>query len=560
MNYDRGSADRLREQALRQGELSLGDRNENLDRLGDAPLDILIVGGGILGCGVALEASGRGLNAGLVDAGDFAGGTSSRSSKLIHAGLRYLQHLEFGLTWEASEDRRKLSKQAPGLVRPVEFALPAYSRMDAARFKVGLLLYDAVARFRNKANHRSMNSRRAFDTIPQLRRENLRRLFLYYDAVTDDSRLTLQVAKVAASLGAVFANYARVTDLLKEEGVIRGVVVHDLLSDRIVNVTARKVILACGVWLDDLLRMDSPDHRSILKLSKGVTLVVSGDGFPSGTATLMPSRRDGRLVFAIPWHDRILISTTDTPYDGDLRDPAIDQADVDYLLGVANDIFPQAGLSRDSVIGSQAGLRPLIARPGKRVGDLSRRERLVRTRSGMVGIAGGKLTSFQSIARRTLDRLLLDPASHGDGVTLQRFPTGQIPLLHRIDDTSWRPADDSSRSQGQYFERTYGADGLRIQEEGRKLGTLDGLIPGLPYAEQEVLYAVRHEMAVTVTDFLARRVRATLLDDRNGLGAANRVAEIMAGEVGWRDETRAEMLLDYQRFVERQSSRSQSIS
>ena len=136
----------------------------------------------------------------------------------------------------------------------------------------------------------------------------------------------------------------------------------------------------------------------------------------------------------------------------------------------------------------------MIARPGKRVGDLSRRERLVRTRSGMVGIAGGKLTSFQSIARRTLDRLLPDPASHGDGVTLQRFPTGQIPLLHRIDDTSWRPADDSSRSQGQYFERTYGADGLRIQEEGRKLGTLDGLIPGLPYAEQEVLYAVRHEM------------------------------------------------------------------
>lgn len=533
--------------ARRQLELSLGRRSNNFDALTSADFDILVVGGGITGCGIALEAAARGLRTGLVEAGDIGSGTSSRSSKLIHGGLRYLQYMEFQLTSEASAERRLLQRLAPGIVRPLPFVLPAYGLKDALRFELGLWLYDAVAGFRNTSLHRSFGARRSSALFPTLRRRGLTRTFHYYDAVTDDVRLTLQVAKVASSLGAVFVNYAKVVGFLREGDADKGVMVRDLLGGQERKIRARKVILACGVWVDELLALDDARHEPMVVPAKGVTLVVKAGGLPQGVAFAMPVASDGRLVFAIPWYDRVLISATDTPYRGDLARPPVDANDVEYLLAAANAVFPDWGLTRGDVVAAQAGLRPLIAVPGRATEDLSRRERYIRTRSGLLAIAGGKLTTYRPIARRVVDAALRELLREGTAQRWRESLSAEIPLAHRIGTERPLPTDAGGAEGTIYLQRTYGSDGAGIMARAKEAKDgLTSLIPERPYIEQEVRYAVAHELAVEVTDFLARRVRAVLLDGQNGLGCAARVADLMGAELGWDEAKRSASLSEYE--------------
>ena len=537
--------------ADRQGALSLGAREANLEALSRDDFDLLVVGGGILGCGIALDASARGLRTALVEASDFSGGTSSRSSKLIHGGLRYLERFEFSLTWEASAERRRLLSLAPGLVRPLPFVLPAYRAIDAIKYELGLWLYDAVAGFRNTSVHSRYRAGAALGRYPQLRRAGLRAAFRYHDAVTDDSRLTIQVAKVAGSFGAVAANYARVFRFLKKDGAIRGAAVHDVLDGREIEVSARNVVLACGNWVDELLALDSSDHIPFLSPAKGVSLTVEGGFLPSDHAFFIPVEEDGRLVFAVPWYDRVLLSTTDTPYRGDLSNPGVDEEDVDYLLRAANRVFPGWNLTKRNVVAAQAGLRALVRGSARDVEDLSRRERLIRTSSGLLAVAGGKLTTYRPIAEKVVDALRSDPDRRGRSGRLPPSPTHAIPLTRRLDST-WRPPPEILDGPlGNYLSWAYGEDAGPLASRARETpGAAACLSPGRPYIREEVRYAVQREMAVTVSDFLARRVRANLLDDENGAGCAPAVADIMAELLGWDEVTRQARLRDYLKLAQ----------
>ena len=448
----------------RQRELFLGPRPDRIAELGSREFDLLVVGGGITGCGIALDAAARGLTTALVEARDFASGTSSRSTKLIHGGLRYLRHREFRLVREASAERRLLQRLAPGLVSSIPFVLPVYdSRWESLKYRAGLTLYDVVAGFRNTARHRRLRDRDIDVHYPGLRRPGLTAAYRYFDAVTDDARLTLQVARVAASLGAVFANYAPVTALIRRSGHTVGVTITDALSGRELQINARKVILAGGVWLDDLLALDAPVMAHNMSPARGVHIVLPGGRLPTGAAFTMTSPADRRLVFAIPWFHRTFVGTTDSPYHGDLAHPIFEIEDVDYLLDVVNYHFPDAGFNRTDVVAVQAGLRPLLSRPGRAVEDLSRRHRLIRTPSGVLAVGGGKLTTYRRIARKSVDAVLRDLSDEGSTFPEAGVSTEHVPLNRRIDDRPPPVAHGvSGLPSAAYLTWAYGADAPRL--------------------------------------------------------------------------------------------------
>ena len=537
--------DRLRR---RQTELSLGARDERMAQLASEEFDLLVVGGGITGCGVALDAAARGVTTALVEARDFASGTSSRSSKLIHGGLRYLRHREFGMVREASVERRRLQELAPGLVSSLPFVLPVYgSAWESLRYRVGLTLYDLVANFGNTARHRRLHPAEVESTVPGLQTTGLDAAYRYFDAVTDDARLTIQVAKVAASLGAVLVNHARVTALHRQNGRTEAATVHDALTDREFQIRARKVVLAGGVWMDELLALDDPKLAPNMRPARGVNIVVPGDRLPAGAAIAMTVPSDGRLVFAIPWHHRTLISTTDSPYSGDLAHPEFEMAEVDYLLEVVDHYFPGAGLGRQDVVAAQAGLRPLIAEPGKGVEDLSRRERLIHTPSGVLAVGGGKLTTYRPIAEKVVAAVIGDLAERGGNLPEGSAGTECIPLNRRIDDTPVESRGGvSGLDDADYLEWAYGAD-ARLLSSRATGADARPILPGRPYVEAEIDYAVDREMAVRLSDFLSQRLRCLLIDDDQGMAAAERVASIMGCRLGWDEHQRQQQVATYRK-------------
>lgn len=539
----------------RQGELSLGARRDRLAELEGREFDLLVIGGGITGCGIALDAAARGLATALVEARDFASGTSSRSSKLIHGGLRYLRHWEFGLVREASAERRLLQDLAPGLVSSLPFILPVYGgRWESLRYRAGLTLYDLLAGFRNSPRHRRLSSRELDTDSPGLRRSGLDAAYRYRDAVTDDARLTIQVAKVAASLGAVLVNHAPLTALHRRGGRTEAATALDDLTGREFRIRARKIVLAGGVWLDELLALDAPDLAHSMRPARGVNIVVPGEKFPTGAAIAMTSPSDGRLVFAIPWFHRTLISTTDSPFQGDLANPGFELAEVDYLLEVANHHFPDAGLGHRDLVSVQSGLRPLIAEPGKKtVEDLSRRERLIHTPSGVLAVGGGKLTTYRPIAGKVVDAVLDDLNERGISFPEAGVTTHGIPLNRRIDDKPVTNVDGvSGLRDDRYLEWAYGADAHLLAAPG----TGDAGRPLLscrPYVEAEVGYAVDREMAMSVSDFMAQRLRCLMIDDDQGLAGAERVATIMGRQLGWDEVECRGQVTDYRQQAARNS-------
>ena len=420
---------------------------------------------------------------------------------------------------------------------------------------MGLTLYDLVAGFGNTARHRRLPQAEIEAKFPGLRTAGLDAAYRYFDAVTDDARLTIQVAKVAGSLGAVLANHAPVTALHRHNGRIGVARVRDALTDREFQIRARKVVLAGGVWLDELLALDDPELAPKMRPARGVNIVVPGDRLPAGAAIAMTAPADGRLVFAIPWHHRTLISTTDCPYKGDLAHPGFEMAEVDYLLEVADHHFPGAGLGRRDVVAAQAGLRPLIAEPGKGVEDLSRRERLIHTPSGVLAVGGGKLTTYRPIAEKVVDAVIRDLVERGVDVPNGSAGTEHIPLNRRIEDAPVESRDGvSGLDDASYLEWAYGADARLLS--GRGAGDdARPLLAGQPYVEAEIEYAAAREMAVRLADFLGQRLRCLLIDDEQGMVAVERVATIMGRRLGWDERQHQQEVAAYRERAERYSLR-----
>jgi glycerol-3-phosphate dehydrogenase len=525
------------------------DRSEALRRLAEESFDVLVIGGGITGAGVALDAASRGLRTALVDRGDFSSGTSSQSSKLVHGGIRYLQQRDVRLVYEALHERQRLLDNAPHLVAPLPFLIPLFGRdgvvnKNLARAYASVLtVYDLTGGLRIGKRHRRIDRAEALAHLPTLRTDRLVAGFLYYDARTDDARLTMAVARTAAlEHGAVMANYTRVTGLLaNREGGVVGAQVRACGpgEDSELEVRSRVVVNATGVFSDEVRALEEPSHPHTLRPAKGIHVTVPRSKLPADIAAVLPVRNDRRSIFVVPWADGadVYLGTTDTDWDGPLEDPACLPGDVDYVLGAASDAVTDA-VRRPDVTGVWAGLRPLLApvagrRVSARTADLSRRHTVRVSSGGMITVTGGKLTTYRKMAQDTVDaavrRLGTDAPRGAKHCPTRRLAirgsAGLAELCRPGAAQTFGVSDDVfSALVGRFGGET--PDVLDMASGHPEL--LEPLVAGLPYLRVEALWAVRHEMALTVDDVLSRRTRAVLRRAAATAEAAPDVARLLA--------------------------------
>ncbi len=529
-------------------------RADALRRLADEEFDVLVVGGGITGVGVALDAASRGLRTALVEKGDFASGTSSKSSKMIHGGIRYLQQREFRLVYENLTERQRLLNNAPHLVSPLPFLIPLFgrdgvvSKTVARSYATALWMYDLTGGWRIGERHREVTKKEALAHLPTLSTDHLVAGFLYFDARADDARLTLAVARTAAfEFGAVVANYTPVVRLSTgSDGTVDGAVVRPVPDDETSEfpIRARIVVNASGVWADAVRALDEGRDPHAIRPAKGVHVTVPASRLPCDIAAVIPVPKDKRSIFVVSWPetDLVYLGTTDTDYTGPLDDPTCTPDDVDYLLDAANAITT-SHLTRADVTGVWAGLRPLLAPPAKgghvseRTADLSRRHTVATSSHGVVTVTGGKLTTYRRMAQDTVDVVV---TRLGESPRRRRCITKSLPLM----DATTKTRDPvtlalpHARLLGRYG--TASGDVLALADGRPEL--LEPMIPGLPYTGAEVLYAAREEMAGTLDDVLSRRTRAMIQRAQPTMDAAPAVATLIAPDMGWdEDEAREQV-------------------
>ena len=524
------------------------------------PVDLLVIGGGITGAGIARDAALRGIRTALVDKGDFGGATSSRSSRLIHGGLRYLEQGDLHLVREASRERHVLLNIAPHLVRPLPFLFPVYrgARVPAWKLRVGMWLYDALAGFLNTHRHRWLGRKGVARLEPRLRTKGLQGAALYYDAQADDARLVLATVRSAAQAGALVANYATATSLLKSDGVVRGAAVRDGLDGRPYTVRALVVVNATGPWVDAIRASDDPGAGPLLRLTKGAHVAVPRARIGHTHAVTLTSPLDGRVMFVLPWGDLSYIGTTDTDEAGPPDDVRATGADAVYLLRSVNALFPDARLAPRDVVATWAGLRPLLA-PEREISasQVSREHRVVEASSGLITIAGGKLTTYRVMGRDVADRVAR--RLHAlDGRPLPRRPaTDRLPLpggetadLDVLIE-ALRAREVSATLAG-HLVRQYGSEAaavVNLVDRDRALGK--AIVAGRPELWAEVVHTVEREMAVRLGDVLIRRLHLFYEDASHGSAVAAPVATRMAGLLDWDEARRDAEVASYAAEVKR---------
>ena len=539
------------------------DRADALRRLSETHFDVLVVGGGVTGCGTALDAASRGLRTALVERDDFASGTSSKSSKLVHGGLRYLQQGDVRLVYEALAERQRLRKNAPHLVKVLPFLLPVFGKGGVIPKKLSralgsaMWMYDVTGGARIGRLHKRISADEAVAHMPTLPREKLASSYLYYDAQADDARLTLTLARTAAlDHGAVIANGTRVVEILKDAtGKASGarVEVTEDGQTRMFAVHADAVVNAAGVWSDDIRSLDEGAHPGSIRPAKGIHITVPWAKVRNDIAVVVPVRSDRRSVFVVPWGDFTYIGTTDTDYDGPLDDPQCTAEDITYLLDAMNDAMTTE-LTEADILGTWAGLRPLVRDAGsERTADLSRRHRVTPSASSVVTVTGGKLTTYREMAADTVDvvleqvlgaKVLERAAKHSRTKRLAlRGADGYAAVLAEAQAgtpaTEARHGLESSGSASpathiEHLANRYGGEarGLLAMIEGDP-SLAEPLVDGLPYLRAEAVYAARYEMALTLDDILSRRTRARLLGRDASAAAAPAVAALVGPDLGW---------------------------
>jgi glycerol-3-phosphate dehydrogenase len=532
-------------------------RDKNLETLASEPSDLLVIGGGITGAGIARDAALRGLRVALVEKRDFAAGTSSRSSKLIHGGVRYLEQGDVGLVMEAAHERRVLRSLIPHLVCPHPLLLPVRSRSGYVKLNAGLWTFDRMARAMKDERYQMFSRDEALRREPRLRGDRLYGAGMYLENVSDDARLVLANLKSATALGAVVVNHAGVTGLLNDRGRVSGAVVEDNFSGASFSVRARAVVNAAGPWVDEVRSLQGGNEKRRLHLTKGIHLVLPRERLDVSHLVVM-SAADRRSVFVVPRGDVVYLGTTDTNYEGSYAEPWISAEDADYLLDAANVTFDVDPLTRDHVVGAWAGLRPLLHQEGRKPSEISRKDEIMVADSGLISIAGGKLTTYRKMAERAVDlvcagfkeRRVSLPEVRGDSETdvLSGGDTGTDVdafggRLHaRHPEAS---ADAVTRLVG-----LYGSHAEAILKAMRTEPTMaEPCAPRSAVTRAEVAYAVEEEMAMTVGDFLERRARLFLWDTENGLTEAPGVASFMGQILGWSDARRAAEVAAYEDHV-----------
>jgi Glycerol-3-phosphate dehydrogenase len=548
--------------------LSAHERTTNIRALNNAHFDVLVIGGGVTGAGVALDAAARGYAVALIEKADFASGTSSKSTKLVHGGIRYLPNFDFALVREALIERGLLLQNAPYLVHPLPFVLPIYEGdrhpvgmpfttprgIGLSRLlDMGLFLYDGLAGRHNIARHRHLSREKVLEYAPLLNPQGLKEGFMYYDAQTNDVRLTMSLIRTAARYGAVVTNYTQAVSFIKDEnGKLSGAQVQDGIGKQQLTVYARHIVNATGIYSDQIEQMTGEPSQIEIEPSKGVHLVLAQEKMQlAHHAIVLPETADRRILFIVPWESRVIYGTTDTG-SGDLDHPMVSPEDTTYLLNYLNR-YLSTNFSKEDIISTYAGYRPLIkpARTGGSTAKLSRSHMVLENAAGLVTITGGKLTTYRLMAQDTVDLL-----SKRDGVK-PVHPTIALPLQGSA---AWPQVKKNLGRRGaqlglsgrtvEHLGRTYGSGAETIMDMVKQDPTLRQLlVADLPYIQAEVLYACRYEMAMTPADVLSRRTSIILEDQQRGQTIVEQVAALMARELDWTPTQQHNLVQEYQEQV-----------
>ena len=509
-----------------------------LARLGahSEPWDILVIGGGATGVGVALDAASRGYDVLLLEQSDFGKGTSSRSTKLVHGGVRYLEQGNISLVMEALKERGLLRHNAPHLVSDLGFIVPNYDWWEAPFYGLGLKVYNLLSGKYGFGSSRILSREETLEYLPTIKTEGLRGGVIYFDGQFDDTRLLIDLVQTAAAQGATLLNYVPVTSLTKDdEGFLSGARATDLESGREFTISAKVVINATGAFSDDVRLMADPSAAKIIAPSQGIHLVFNREFLPGNSAIMVPHTSDGRVMFAIPWHEHTLVGTTDTPIDAPLLEPIAFAQEIEFILTTAARYLAKPP-TRDDVLSVFAGIRPLVkAGSGSNTAALSRDHSIQIDKTGLLSIAGGKWTTYRRMAEDCVNQAAM----------LARLP--EVPCV-----TEHLNIHGYHRQASRFGNLSvYGSDALAIEEimrTGEQMCTL--LHPALPYTEAEVVWAARREMARTVEDVLARRTRALFLNAAAALASAPRVAELLAQELNHDQAWQTRQLQDFSALAE----------
>lgn len=512
------------------------NRASQLQSLGNQPLwDLIVIGGGATGLGVAVDAASRGYKTLLLEQADFAKGTSSRSTKLVHGGVRYLAQGNVKLVRHALRERGLLLKNAPHLVRKQAFIIPCYSFFSKLKYLVGLKLYDWLSGSFSFGTSSFVSRQEMLSALPRLNAKGLVGGVRYFDGQFDDARLALNLAQTCVEQGGTVLNYFRVTQLLKNQGAVAGVKARDLETGREYELQAKSVVNATGVFVDDIINMDEHGSRPMVRPSQGVHIVLDKRFLNSQNALMIPKTPDGRVLFAIPWNNHVLVGTTDTPVDNNSLEPQPLEKEIAFILDTVKQFMSLPPAEKD-ILSTFAGLRPLAAPRNENdaTREISRDHKLVISQSGLVTITGGKWTTYRQMAEETVNQVAR---------------VGRLP--ERPCQTEDLGVHGASSGEAQDHYHAYGADAEAIRKMIQmepELGRT--LVPGFADTEAEVVWAVRFEMARTVEDVLARRMRLLFVNANAAVQAAPRVAEILARELNRDGQWKERQLEEFRQTAE----------
>jgi glycerol-3-phosphate dehydrogenase len=536
-------------------EFNVAGRREALTRLGQDRLDLLVVGGGITGCGLARDAALRGWTVGLVEKEDFGFGASSRSSKIVHGGVRYLEYGHFLLVKEAAQERAVLRTIAPHLVHPLPFVFPVSAGESLLKIRAGLTVFDFLAASDGLEKHENLSPEEVRQQLPGLR-DPLKGAVRYPEYITDDARLTLENAQSAAEHGASVVNHARVQELRMNDGRIAGCSVVDLIENRTVEVSTKLIVNATGAWSSKLLEESDFDAEFSLIPSKGIHILFSAQRLPIEGATFLRAT-NGKRGLAMRRLDFVYVGTTDDEYDGSLDRPRATRSNVDEVLNMVSDCFPKQRLGYDDILATWAGVRPLIREEGKSTRDTSREDAVWHSPPGLITVAGGKLTTYRQMARRVLE--LADPDLGPTPGLPDR--TATVPLPGAVVGPAGLEAYHAERSQDlveagvaeSVVERLCWLYGKQLDDllasAAADPSWLEPLHPDVPALRGEVLLAVEREMALTLVDFMDRRAALLLFSPNFGLAGAEAAADIMAEALGWDAPRKIKELAQYRELA-----------
>jgi glycerol-3-phosphate dehydrogenase len=510
------------------------ERADILRQLGEqgSPWDVLVIGGGASGLGAAVESAARGYRTLLVERVDFAKGTSSRSTKLVHGGVRYLEQMNFTLVLDALRERGHMLRNAPHLVHDLSFVVPAYSKLSLAYYGAGLKVYERLSGRHSFGRSKFLSRERTLQLLPAISREGLRGGVLYHDGQFDDARYAISLLRTFQDLGGTAINYVEATGLLQRNGKTIGISARDTEDDSFFDLLAKVVVNASGANTESVLSMDSAEHKAVLAVSQGTHFVLPGAFLQGKTALMIPKTSDGRVLFAIPWHGSTLIGTTDEPVDHASEEPRALPKEKSFLLDHIARYFgrrPAAG----EIQSVWSGQRPLVRSGAGKTSQLSRDHRVLVSASGLVTITGGKWTTYRRMGQDTIDRA-------AEVASLATSPSRTVELkLH-----GWMEPHPESTSE---WELVYGTDAALMHQLSAGHPELNELLhPLLPYRRREVVWAARYEMARTVEDVLARRTHALFLNARATIEATPSVVRLLAGELKRSEEW---MKQDLERFL-----------